>query len=253
MANDVYPIGGDRILRVPRSPAAVADLRKEAVVIPVARAAGVRAPEIVSYAGDRMVQRRMPGTDLAGRPRTPSLLRELGRELAGLHRVTTRPDGVPADAPADPHRLVTSLRADGMIDIETAAWLAGWFDRLGALVPAAPAPALVHGDVAPQNLLEEAGRLTGIVDWGDAMWADPAVDFAKMPLVEVPAMLDGYGGDDVWPARILWHHLMWALGRLCDMTPRPGERHWTAPPASRLLGLVRFFAAGPTGVWAGLG
>jgi hygromycin-B 7''-O-kinase len=65
-------------------------------------------------------------------------------------------------------------------------------------------------------------------------------------------MLDGYRGGDGWEARILWHHLGWALGRLSDPAPRPGERHWTAPPASRLLGLLRFFAAGPPAPWAAL-
>ena len=34
--------------------------------------------------------------------------------------------------------------------------------------------------------------------------------------------------------------------------PRPNERHWTAPPASRLLGVLRFFAAGPPEPWSRL-
>lgn len=138
-----------------------------------------------------------------------------------------------------------------------SSWLDGWLTRLAARLPADPPRALVHGDIAPQNLLEAGGRLTGIVDWGDAAWADPAIDFAKMPLTEIPAMLEGYTGPwgyhgDGWAARILWYHVSWALGRLTDPAPNPGERHWTAPPAARLLGLLRFFASGPPEPWASL-
>jgi hygromycin-B 7''-O-kinase len=250
-ANEVYGLGHDLVVRVPRSPEAVADLRKEVVVIPAARAAGVRAPEVVSFTGDVMVQSRMPGADLAGSPRPPAVLRELGRQLRLLHRGTTRPPGVPEDHGGDPRPLVGGLARRGLIDAETATWLDGWLDRLARHLPAEPPRALVHGDIAPQNILAAADRLTGIVDWGDAAWADPATDFAKMPLGEVAIMLEGYG--EPIEARVLWYHLGWALGRLADPVPRPGERHWTAPPYSRLFGLLRFFAAGPPEPWARLG
>jgi len=48
-------------------------------------------------------------------------------------------------------------------------WLTGWFDRLSPLVPARPGTVLIHGDVAPQNLLVTVGpaTLTGLIDWGD--------------------------------------------------------------------------------------
>jgi hypothetical protein len=44
--------------------------------------------------------------------------------------------------------------------------------------------------------------------------------------------------------RVLWHHLIWALARLRDPSPS-AARHWSAPPAGRLLGLLRFFATSP--------
>jgi hypothetical protein len=101
--------------------------------------------------------------------------------------------------------------------------------------------------------------LSGIVDWGDAMWADPAVEFAKLPLGAISSMLIGYresGGDadssGDMEARVLWYHLLWALSRLEDPVPRPGERHWTAPPMSRLMALFRFFSAGPPEPWSAL-
>lgn len=36
----------------------------------------------------------------------------------------------------------------------------------------------VHGDLIPGNLLVAAGRLTGIIDWGCAAYADRAQDMA---------------------------------------------------------------------------
>ncbi|MFF4987299.1 phosphotransferase family protein [Streptosporangium saharense] len=279
VANHVFLLGDDLVLRVPRTERFLTDLVKEAAVIPVALRAGVRTPEVVTFDDTcsvvdvpYMVLTRTRGVDLARlEPPTTDmehLFRQVGRELGKLHRLS--PSTVPAlvgvpveNDVVDPWALTDRLLEGGWIDAEAARWLTGWFDRLSACLPTSPPMVLVHGDIAPQNLLvsPRTARLNGIVDWGDAEWADPAVDFAKMPLTGVPAMLDGYRwetgqetstGTPTWEARVLWFHLIWALGRLPDPVPRPGERHWTAPAASRLLGLLRFFASGPPAPWADL-
>jgi aminoglycoside phosphotransferase (APT) family kinase protein len=42
-------------------------------------------------------------------------------------------------------------------------------------------PCLVHGDLADEHLLlDELGRITGVIDWGDACLSDPAVDFSGL-------------------------------------------------------------------------
>ncbi|MFE7116860.1 phosphotransferase family protein [Streptomyces sp. NPDC057654] len=272
-ANRVFLLGDELVLRIPRTRAAVVDLRKEAEVIPVARAAGVLTPEVVAceYWGDapHMVLRRAVGRDMSVLDLPESaerdVLRQVGRELAKLHRQPPHAAGLPGvpvdDAPEDPRLLIARLLDGGWLDPGTARWLTDWLDRLSARLPADPPHVLVHGDIAPQNLLvtSHPAALSAVVDWGDAMWADPASEFAKIPLGGVPAMLEGYRqeADDTaeqsaWEARVLWHHLTWALGRLPDPVPRPGERHWTAPPASRLLGLLRFFTAGPPAPWPDL-
>lgn len=70
------------------------------------------------------------------------VFREVGRELARLHRVTPAGvgelTGVPVEYDPDagaPHRLVGGLLADGMLDAEAARWLGGWFDRLAERIP----------------------------------------------------------------------------------------------------------------------
>ncbi|MET4923474.1 aminoglycoside phosphotransferase family protein [Streptomyces sp. PSRA5] len=293
VANRAWLLGPDLVLRVPRTEAFVADLVKEAAVIPVAREAGVRTPSLVTFDDSRtdadvpyMVLERAPGADLADVGGVAEgVYREVGRELARLHRVshaggeltagltgtlTRGLTAVPVEYDPDvgaPRRLVEGLLADGMLDAEAARWLGGWFDRLAERIPEGPPRVLVHGDIAPQNLLvtPEPLMLSGIVDWGDAMWADPAVEFAKTPLWGIPAMLGGYregGGGSVgsydsydsygWEARVLRHHLTWALARLRNPAPVAGERHWTAPPAARLLGILRFFASSPPAPWPAL-
>jgi aminoglycoside phosphotransferase (APT) family kinase protein len=39
-------------------------------------------------------------------------------------------------------------------------------------------PALLHADLGPEHLLVRDGRLAGVIDWGDARFGDPALDYA---------------------------------------------------------------------------
>lgn len=65
-----------------------------------------------------------------------------------------------------------------------------------------PEKALVHADVTEDHIFTADGRLTGIIDWGDAMVTDPFYDLAALHLgafggdrALLAAALDGYG----WP------------------------------------------------------
>jgi hypothetical protein len=82
-----------------------------------------------------------------------------------------------------------------------------------------------------------------IIDWGDAAWGPPGMEFAKLPLEQVAATLPSYRTTEGIEAAALWFHLSWGVSGI-PRPPRPNERHWTAPPVSRLLGVLRFFASG---------
>lgn len=265
VANRAFLLGDDLFLRIPREPAFVHDLRKEAEVIPVARAAGVQTPAIVDFDescalidSPYMVVERVRGLDLTDAGSSERTWPELGRQLAMLHAV--RPHQLPNvavdDGGGDPRPRVEELAHAGYLDPGTARWLIGWFDRLAARFPREQPDVLLHGDVAPQNLLVDAttGDFRALIDWGDAAWGTPGMEFAKLPLTDVAAVLEGYGAREagVLEASVLWFHLSWGLSGIAK-APRPGERHWTAPPASRLLGILRFFAASPPPPWSGLG
>jgi hygromycin-B 7''-O-kinase len=266
VANRVFFLGEHLVLRISR-PESADDLRKEAIVIPAVVQAGVRTPQMVSFdegdelfASPYMVVERAPGAT-PGVPAATSderwhrAYRELGSELATLHDgVETLPE-VPADTATDPRPDIAALAHAGYIGADAAAWLIDWFDRLESRIPAAPRARLIHGDASPTNLLvdPESGRLTAILDWGDAAWTDPAIEFAKLPLRALPAVFEGYLGrqDESWAARVLWHQLHWAIGRFA--TPADKESaHWSARPGSRLLEIMRFFLADPPHPWSAL-
>ncbi len=287
-ANHVYFLGDQLVLRVARDhPAFIADLAKEALIIPEVRALGVRTPMIMEFDDSRtitatpyLVMERSPG----GRPEVPDLpsyqhwgrvYREVGAELAILHRGLpydtrkTRPDSklygrteIRVDHREDPRDGIPKLAAAGQLNADDARWLTGWFDRLARIRPERARSTLIHGDLSPTNLLADpaTAALSAIIDWGDAAWADPATDFAKLPLRAVPYAIRGYltapgtGGspdpetERAWAARVLWQHLSWAINRL-GTAPAPGAPHWSAPPASRLLDLLRFFLSDPPPPW----
>ena len=267
VANHVVALGDRLVLRIPRAPEFDADLRKESTLLPVVHRAGVSTPALVEH-GDPpggvpyMLVERLPGTDMAAREPVPEALVRLGQELARIHRIPAAflPELPHKDSDQNDHGpLVERLHRLGHIDAEAARWLHTWCEQLADGLPETVTPTLVHGDLAPQNLLASLdGTLTGIVDWGDAALADPATDFAKLPPWWLPPVVEGYqhelgeGIEHPWEVRALWYHLTWALGRLDDPEPRPGVRHWTAPPSSHLWGLLRLFSSFPPAPWAAL-
>jgi aminoglycoside phosphotransferase (APT) family kinase protein len=198
----------------------------------------------------------------------------MAKQLARLHRVEcTDIPGVPQDDRGDPWRTVDGLAERGYLDGATAKWLSAWFTRLADRFDRNEPKVLIHGDVAAHNLLAGPnGELRALIDWGDAAWAPRAMDFAKLPLAHVATILPTYLHElqtlqneqpsphhnpygvprvEEVAAGVLWFHLDWGLGKLAA-EPWPGQRHWTAPPGSRILGLLRFFASNPPAPWSTL-
>lgn len=99
---------------------------------------------------------------------------QLADFLRALHRAS------PADAPFNPVRGVPLSSRDGIVRerLSDAALRAIWDDAV-----AAPewgrAPVWVHGDIHPGNLvIDDAGDLTAVIDFGDMCGGDPACDLA---------------------------------------------------------------------------
>ncbi|MEU0504147.1 phosphotransferase [Nocardia sp. NPDC005998] len=75
-----------------------------------------------------------------------------------------------------------------------------------------PADAVVHGDLGPEHVLVDEGRVSGVIDFGDVHLGDAANDLA-WPLHGAPAdfanaVAAAYGvTDDIRRRALVWHQL----------------------------------------------
>lgn len=241
------------------------DAQTEAIAVPAARRAGVLTPALLAFDDDRdvvdapiTVYARVPAPSLHGvgwdvaDPRFARAARETGRELARLHLAVTEVPDPQAwlevwDLPGAREEVEAAVSA-GRVDRMTADWAIRLLTRTAALPR--PSPRFIHGDVQPGNLLVNPdGSLAALIDWGDAGWADPALDFPALPpqaaahalaaYREVAPGLLGEGAE----GRILEVYLNMAFRRL-GRAPTPREL-WNARPGSVMAHLLRFAVDAP--------
>ncbi|MBB5101884.1 aminoglycoside phosphotransferase family protein [Streptomyces spectabilis] len=180
-------VGGRYVLRIAPDADASARQRRElalrdalrpllSVEVPASAASG-------SWAQGRAytVDVRLPGVSAERRPVGPEGERDLARLLRVLRTATAPP--LPTAAPRTPDalgaaagRALARLAADGEIPGGLA---------VGATADPAPAAstALLHNDLKGEHLLvSAAGRVSGVLDWADAVVGDPAEDVAGLAL-----------------------------------------------------------------------
>lgn len=222
--NTVFLVDSEWVFRFPRRELAVALLTNEArllpslaprLPLPVPRleffAEGGGEPFPWPFAGYRLIEGQTtddadPGDD-ARRSAAPIL----GNFLRILH---AQSDEAPPDAlgRTDAVKLRRLLRERlPLVGVDPPAWIDEPID--------APASAtLVHGDLHPGQVLFHQGRMSGIIDWGDAHRGHPGVDLAigwsLLPPLARPAFRAAYGPIDegTWKlARLRALHLSTAL------------------------------------------
>lgn len=218
--NAAFLVNGRYVFRFPRRHIAVPLIRTEVrylpllaprlpVAVPMPRFAG--APDSgfpYPFAG----YERLPGTPACRLTWTPEtragLAWPLGRFLAALHAIPVDATSA-AEAPGDTlrradmrarlpllrQRLARALPPQPGLGSEELAELAG---QLAEAPPHTSGPCWVHGDLYACHLLvEEAGHLSGVIDWGDLHLGDPAVDlsiaFSFLPPAARPALREAYG------------------------------------------------------------
>lgn len=218
---------------------ALADARTESIAAPAARAAGILTPRLIAFDDSRtLIDRpfslweRVHGETLGllelDRSRSAGVWRQVGRELARLHhRVTVCPDphgyldtpGRPSELEPRLRELVRTGRVDGAVAKEIERLIAD----LAVHVGAAGHVRFVHDDIHAMNVMcSRDGVLLALIDWGDAGWGDPTLDFAAIPLDCLPCAVEGYesetpGALGAFPqARFVWDKLHRAMDALCD-------------------------------------
>jgi aminoglycoside phosphotransferase (APT) family kinase protein len=183
--NALYRLGDDKVVRMPRRAAHEvesehATLRRLAPLVPVK----IPEPLATGQPGEGYpwlwcVDRWLPGEH----PTAGEITGALATDLADLVRALLRMDttGAPPSARGstlrrwDAPTRAAIAQLGGTIDAAAAS--AAWEDAL-ATPEWSGAAVWVHGDLMPANLLVRDGRLTGVLDWGGAGVADPAVDLA---------------------------------------------------------------------------
>jgi aminoglycoside phosphotransferase (APT) family kinase protein len=234
--------------------------RREAILVPLARMAGVRTPELLVMdescailPAPYTIYERVHGATLGLldlEPHdTPAVWRDVGRDLALLHMGIPRTEATAELESAwvgDPDLWIDELAETGHFTGMEARWLTHWLERLETNSPTPVTDHCLHGDNQTTNIMVGVDRLEyrALIDWGSAGWGDPAFDFAGIPLRAVPYLLEGYReitpleNDDTAEARILRRHLTLALHNLRG-EPDP-TRSWAERPLTFFAEVMRF-------------
>lgn len=265
--NWIYAIGDEAVLRIPvtANPDAVEDAYTESVAVPVVVAAGVKTPRLLVFddsaeltEGPYTIYGLVSGTDLGSLSLddgdAPAIYESVGRELAQLHGdVTSVPD--PDHRLDKPGRWTTAefaeaLLTKGFLDPNSVAIVSDLWRRLSpALEGADTFRRFLHQDLKTTNLMSSSGRFAALIDWGDAGWGDPALEFRYLPMKAAAWALAGYrnvmpiDGDDTAEARILWDQLWCAVWQV-DFRPTPRPRGSNRDrPGARLVDLIGFLTS----------
>lgn len=178
------------VVRAPRRAAASAMVDVEARLLPrLAARLPIAVPQPAGHCdlaegGRCVVYPFLPGSPLHPGELTPGagLAPDLGRVLAALHDL---PPELFEEAGA-PTYTAEEYRQRRLSDVDRAAatgkvpaaLLTRWEKALEQVSHWRFAATPVHGDLAAEHVLVEAGQITGIIDWGEARVADPADDLA---------------------------------------------------------------------------
>ncbi|WP_337926533.1 aminoglycoside phosphotransferase family protein [Kribbella sandramycini] len=188
---------------------------------------GVPVPVVLAVTGQYLLT-----AEVAGAPSdAPGVLAQAVRHLRRLHELQA-PN---ADWPGRLDLLIDEL--DVLVDHLGTALI----DQLRQLlrpfvdeVAAAP-PSLLHADLHTRHLYAADGRLTAILDWGDACYGDPLYDLARLTMTADPAtVLTAYGLHPTLDlARTLSRYrLVWSLSALHSEHAAGGA--WFAPHVERI-------------------
>jgi aminoglycoside phosphotransferase (APT) family kinase protein len=187
--NDLYRLGPDLVVRLPRRKVAVPLIEQEQRWVPaIAERVSIAVPSPVrvgvpsdAFPWPWTITPWFEGTIAS---ETPFRQHDaLATDLAGFVRELHSP--APADAPDNPFRGVPlAEREPAMRDRLASGRVpyperveAAWRYALGA-EPWGSDPVWIHGDLHPSNILTRDGCLAAVLDFGDLTSGDPATDLA---------------------------------------------------------------------------
>ncbi|MBX3498785.1 MAG: phosphotransferase [Alphaproteobacteria bacterium] len=191
---------GGLILRLMAHPRLAGRVRREAATHDALTGAGFAAPRVLRAEPDPaplgrpfLIMRRLAGGNMgAGGP--ASILRAprvLATAQAALHRVpaaalreSARRHGVdPAifTLEGEVRRLAARIAESGLSGLSGLGAGAAWLVRHRP--PPAEAEVICHGDYHPFNVMLDGKQVSGVIDWSQAILAEPAFDVAATRVV----------------------------------------------------------------------
>ena len=274
IVNAIYLLDDDLILRVPREgPGEIASAFRERIAVPLARAAGVRTPELVHFDDTRsllpvpfMVYEYVEGEtlELLGleAEASPQVWHELGKDYALLHKGVTRTEeNTHLEAPPfpSPQDLIEELATRGDFTVRESLWLQDVAEHLTPYVKSTKTKVFCHGDAQGTNVMVAPGThaYLAVIDWGSVTWADPAHEFKSLPMRSVPFVLEGYQSviqkEENLEARILWWQLQSIFSALHrEPLPNLARLSWAERPMTQLFELIRFLSNPSNERWRNL-
>jgi aminoglycoside phosphotransferase (APT) family kinase protein len=205
-----YLAHGEWIVQIPRNEVTASTLRRQIALLPeLAREVWATIPDPVLTSSDPavMVYRAIEGRSLLEVELPPNAIlpERLGRFLHDLHTVPLEFVGLRGRGGEDWRRQYRDQlrgfreRVFPLLQDDERERAGAMFDRfLGEDANFRFPEALVHNDLGPAHILATpTGDLAGVIDWGDAVPGDPAMDLAWV-LNHAPTIgeraLSAYGG-----------------------------------------------------------
>ncbi|OBA70126.1 hypothetical protein A5641_14375 [Mycobacterium sp. 1554424.7] len=226
--NAVYEVGERLIVKASTNDEA---LRAEAWACERAAAAGCGAPAIIRFGRlkpgmSAVIMSRVKGRPIAA---DDAAFSEVGTNLRRLHRVTMPGFGWLAKGSKHPSWLsflsaICDDTRELAPDVADAADTA--IDEHTATLGAIENGVLCHGDLKAAHIVVDEGRLAGVIDWGDALVADPWFDIARFahrsPEPSLELLLESYRATtEEW--RLPLYEALWMLVDAC-VAHRHGHR-----------------------------
>jgi len=204
--NQVWRLGEDLAVRLPRTERAPALLETEQAWLPLLAERLPLATPVPVRIGEPSILFEHTWTIVRwveGEPadRAPITRIEAAEVLAGFLRALHQP--APTGAPANPSRGVPLAQmppVDGWFDVIADNTDADAARAVWKLAVAAPAwqgpPVWLHADLHPANVIVRDGMLAGVIDFGEVCAGDPATDLSAawilLPAHSASRFLDAY-------------------------------------------------------------
>jgi aminoglycoside phosphotransferase (APT) family kinase protein len=189
--NFIYRLGDAMAIRLPRRAASATTLEHEQrwlpiiarhLPLPVPACLGVGKPS-AQYPFPWSIVPWLRGQVADLEPLPADQAKPLARFLSVLHVAA------PPDAPKNPSRGIPLQERAAQVEermqrlaqktsLINAAVVKVWETALRA--PPAELETWLHGDLHPQNLLVENGKLAGVIDWADIAAGDSATDLGSI-------------------------------------------------------------------------